>query len=243
MRCGEVSILPQGLRGALRHVTGALLPCTCVLCGDDAGDGPVCGACQSDLPRLPNQRCPQCAEPTTHGERCGRCLAHPPAFDSVSALYAYEFPLDRLVQALKYGHQLALAAWFGDALAGAITSADATCILPLPLHPSRLRERGFNQAAEIARPLATCLQLSLDHDSLVRVRATRPQAEQPLAKRQGNVRNAFECHRDFSGQNILLVDDVLTSGATLDEAARVLKIHGARQVHVAVVGRALRHGG
>lgn len=237
-----MSILPQGLHGTLRHIVGCILPCTCVLCGGDADAGPVCPGCRADLPILPMQRCPQCAEPTTHGERCGRCLARPPAFDGVSALHAYEFPLDRLIQALKYGHQLALATWFGEALANVVGEREATCVVPLPLHPGRLQERGFNQAAEIARPLATRLKLPLIYDGLIRVRPTQPQAEQPLAKRQANVRNAFECQRDFSGQEILLVDDVLTSGATLDEAARVLKIHGACRVHVAVVGRALRHG-
>lgn len=242
MRQRVVSILPQGVGEALRRSLETLFPCTCLLCRSDSGPRPVCPACVADLPALPAQRCPQCAEPTTHGERCGRCLAQPPAFDSVTALYAYQFPLDRLVQSLKYGHQLALATWFGDALATALADLQVDQVVPLPLHPSRLRERGFNQAAEIARPLAARLRRPVDWDGLARVRATQPQAEQPLKQRQGNVRNAFESWRDYSGQTLLLVDDVLTSGATLDEAARVLKIHGARQVHAAVIGRALRQG-
>ena len=240
-----MSILSQGpgsiwRRFRHRFVT-AVLPSSCVLCGADSGIFPVCPACAADLPHLPANRCPQCAEPTTHGERCGRCLAHPPAFDDTAALYIYDFPLDRLVHALKYGHQLALANWFGQALAALLADRQFDRLIPLPLHRLRLQERGFNQSAEIARALGKSLALPLDLRSLQRQRETRPQAELPLKERTGNLRGAFACSQDLSGENVLLVDDVMTSGATLDEAARVLKIHGTSQVTVAVVGRALRH--
>ena len=237
-----MSILPQGLRRTLQRLGEALLPSSCVLCAADAGTAPLCAACAADLPCLPPQRCPQCAEPTTHGERCGRCLAHPLAFDSAVALYAYEFPLDRLVHALKYGHQLALAGWFGEALAAALAGGTWNRLVPLPLHRHRLRQRGFNQSVEIGRHLGRTLGVPMAATILQRCRETRPQAELPLKERQGNLRGAFACSADLRGQRILLVDDVMTSGATLDEAARVLKIHGAASVTVAVVGRALRHG-
>lgn len=243
---GTVSILSQAAGNTWRRVgqrlREAVLPSSCVLCGADSGSAPVCPACAADLPRLPSWRCPQCAEPTTHGERCGRCLAHPPAFDGTVALYAYDFPLDRLVHALKYGHQLALAGWFGWQLAPALADHRCDRIIPLPLHPRRLRERGFNQSTEIARAMGPLLSLPLDLTTLHRCRETRPQAELPLKERQGNLRSAFACSRDLGGAHILLVDDVMTSGATLDEAARVVKIHGAAAVTVAIVGRALRHG-
>jgi ComF family protein len=114
-------------------------------------------------------------------------------------------------------------------------------ILPLPLHPERLRERGFNQSMEIARALGNCLNLAVDRSSLVRNRATPPQADLPLKERHRNVRGAFECTADMTGKDILLIDDVMTSGATLNECARVLKLHGASSITAVVAARALKH--
>lgn len=234
--CGNVSILTQSLGRLLTRC----LPATCLLCGADAGNSPLCVKCAADLPGLPPARCPHCAEATTHGERCGRCLKEPPHFDATHAAFAYRFPIDRLIHALKYGHQLALAGWFGERLAEAVRKPAADCLVPLPLHPRRLQERGFNQSGEIAKRLACRLALPLGLDLLVRRRATPPQASLPLKERPGNVRSAFECPADLSGRHILLVDDVMTTGATLNEAARTLKLHGAARVDVAVVARAMR---
>lgn len=240
-----MSILPQAVKLALirlrRLRPAALLPASCVLCGADGAAPVLCPGCAADLPLLPAARCPQCAEPTTHGERCGRCLAVPPHFDATTAIFRYDFPLDRLVHALKYGHQLGIAAWLGDCLAGAATDSPGEVVVPLPLHPARLRSRGFNQSAEIARSLAARLGRPVAYDLLQRRRDTGPQAALPLKERAANVRRAFECSRDAAGASFLLVDDVMTSGATLDEAARTLKLHGARTVGVAVVARALRN--
>lgn len=235
-----MSILPDVFTAFGRRLLDRTLPQSCVLCGADSR-ALLCPACSSDLPRLPAPRCPQCAEPTTHGERCGRCLGHRMHFDRTHAAFRYDFPLDRLVQALKYGHQLALADWFGRQLGDALGEVEADCIVPLPLHPERLRERGFNQAAEIARAMAARLGLPVAIDTLHRRHATAPQAALPLDQRAANVRGAFECRSDLSGRRFLLVDDVMTSGATLDEAARTLKLHGAARVEVAVVARALRN--
>lgn len=239
-----LSILPESLHAPLRRVWNALLPQSCILCGADSSDTPLCAPCIADLPRLPAGSCPQCAEPTCHGELCGRCLVSPPHFDAAFSPYRYDFPLDRLIQALKYGGLLALAGWFGRQLAttpaGAAGARDFDFAIPLPLHPARLQLRGFNQSAEIARAACREIGLALDIASCRRVRPTPPQAELPLAQRAANVRGAFECRTDLSGRRILLIDDVMTSGATLDECARTLKLHGAAKVTVAVVARALR---
>jgi len=232
-----MSILPQPLRTTLNH----LLPGSCLLCGEDSQTALFCPACAAELPHLPTPRCPQCAVPTTHGERCGACLSTPPHFDATLAIFRYEFPVDRIIHALKYGHQLAIAGWLGKALARLLADADLDLVMPLPLHPERLRERGFNQAAEIARPLARALGRPLLLDGLERRRATPSQAELALKERQRNVRGAFECNRDLIEQRILLVDDVMTSGATVNEAARTLKLHGASRVAIAVAARALRN--
>jgi ComF family protein len=235
-----VSILPQPLAATLDHLAGILLPGSCLLCGADAGRGLICAGCRADLPPAPSPACPQCGEATTHGERCGACLKDPPAFARTVALFRYEFPVDRIIHALKYAHRLPVAAWLGDRLAAALADDPPELVVPLPLHPERLRERGFNQSAEIARALARRLARPLEIHAVERTRATPPQAGLPLKERSGNVRGAFECCSDLGGRSVLLVDDVMTSGATLRECARVLRLHGAGPITVAVAARALR---
>jgi ComF family protein len=236
-----MSILPQALQRPLRSIAAHLLPGSCLLCASNSATSLLCPACTADLPQLPAALCPQCGEETTLGERCGACLKDPPAFARTIALFRYEFPVDRLIQALKYGHQLALAAWLGHRLGERLVAEDYDLLLPLPLHPSRLRTRGFNQSLEIARVTSRVLGIPLNPGILTRIRATPPQAELPLKERARNVRGAFECARDLAGIRILLVDDVMTTGSTLREAARILKLHGAGQITVAVAARALRH--
>jgi ComF family protein len=239
-----MSILPYRDRAASSVVATLLqqlLPSTCLLCGGNAEESVLCAGCIGDLPELPDHTCPHCSEPTTHGERCGACLKDPPHFARTFALYRYDFPADRLVHALKYGHQLALAAWFGQRLGERIAGHAFDAIIPLPLHPNRLRERGFNQSGEIARQLQIPTKIPVDRSSLLRTRETPPQAELPLKARHKNVRGAFECRTDFTGRRILLVDDVMTTGATANECARVLRLHGAAEVSVAVVARALKN--
>ncbi|MBL0353016.1 MAG: ComF family protein [Dechloromonas sp.] len=235
-----MSILPQPVRPALNRVTAHLLPGSCLLCAANSAAGLLCPACVADLPRVPAALCPQCGDETALGERCGACLKDPPAFVRTVALFRYEFPVDRLIQAFKYGHQLPLAGWFGAGLAQELSAAGHDLILPLPLHPSRLRTRGFTQSLEIARIIARALGVPLDPTLLSRTRATPPQADLPLKERARNVRGAFACAGDLASQRILLVDDVMTTGATLREAARTLKLHGAGDITVAIAARALR---
>lgn len=228
------------LKQVAQRGLNALLGSTCLLCQGPSQDSLLCTDCSSDLPAPPAATCPQCAEQTTHGERCGACLKETPHFDRTLAIFRYDFPIDRIIHALKYGHQLAVADWLGQQIAAQI-EAGVSLIVPLPLHPERLRERGFNQSMEIARAVAGRLGLMIDHSSVFRNRATPPQADLPLKKRRKNVRGAFECSTDITGNHVLLIDDVMTTGATLNECARVLKLHGATQVSVAVAARALKH--
>lgn len=239
-----MSILAQAVRDSLRRwgssLGVALLPGSCLLCAADSAGELLCAACRADLPQLPAACCPVCALPDALGEVCGSCLKAPPHFSRTDAAWRYAFPVDRLVQALKYGHRLAVADYCGRSLAARVPAAAYDLILPMPLHPERLRERGFNQAGEIARCLARRLALPVEHAALQRRRPTARQAALPLAERRRNVRGAFECLADFSGRRLLLVDDVMTSGASADECARMLRLHGAATVGVAVVARALR---
>ena len=211
----------------------------CLLCGSSGGNDLLCPACAADLPRLQQPGCPHCALPTPNGEPCGRCLSHPRHFDAARAAFRYEFPLDRLIQSFKYGHRLALGAWFGRRIASLAGGLAAEVVMPLPLHIERLRARGFNQAVEIARPLARALDLPLDTATCSRTRHTPAQAGLPWRERAKNIRGAFHCSKDMSGQRVLLVDDVMTTGASLDECARTLKLHGAAEVVVLVVARTL----
>jgi ComF family protein len=228
-----------------RQALDILLPPLCQLCGapsgEPSGDGALCAGCLADLPGLPGNSCPVCLVATARGERCGDCLYHPPAFTKAHALYRYVFPLDHLIHALKYHAHLALADSWGRRLAFLTADIEADCVLPLPLHAGRIRERGYNQALEIARALANTRGLMLDDKSLEKTRPTLPQTGLTLKARRKNPQGAFACDRDFSGQTLLLVDDVMTTGATCGEAARILKRNGAREVHVVVVARAERH--
>lgn len=224
---------------ALGRVIAALLPQDCLLCGGAAGDALLCPACAAELPLLASPRCPVCAVPTPGGDVCGGCLKAAPAFDATVAVWRYGFPIDRLVQALKFEHRLAVAGFFAGAmLEGATPEGDL--IVPVPLSASRLRERGFNQAVELARPLARRLRLPVDAECCRRSAETFPQSSLPWKERRRNVRNAFECSADLSGKSVIVVDDVMTTGATLDEFARTLKRHGAARVTNWVAARALK---
>jgi ComF family protein len=162
-----------------------------------------------------------------------------PSYDSIVAAYPYEFPIDALVQAYKYGRDLTLAPLFARELARQLDgSVDA--IVAMPLSASRLRERGFNQAHELARHLGRELGLPVLGHACRKVADTPPQAGLTLAQRARNVRRAFVCDADFTGTRVAIVDDVMTTGATMNELARVVK--RARAAHVSgwVVARTLR---
>lgn len=216
-----------------------LLAQDCLLCGAGGSPRLLCPACENDLPQLPAECCPRCALPTPGGEVCGRCLRQPPQHDAALAALRYAFPVDRLIQTFKYDRRLALGAYFGQRLAALAANCAADLVIPLPLHPLRLRERGFNQALELARPVSRACALPIVAHACQRIRHTPAQAALPWRQRVANVRGAFHCTADFSGRRLLLIDDVMTSGASLDELARTVKLHGAAHVTVLVVARAL----
>lgn len=218
-----------------------------MLCGAATADaGPsgrptargFCAPCLASLPRLAAARCEVCALPLTSGSRCGPCLERPPAYDAVSAPFAYAFPVDALIQAFKYGGDLALAPVLAATLAPAGNGVDA--LIPMPLSATRLRERGFNQAHEIARHLGRRLGLPVLSNAVRRIADTAPQAALPWKERARNVRGAFVCDADLRGRHMAIVDDVMTTGATLAELARNLKRGGADRVSGWVIARTLR---
>lgn len=219
-----------------RHLANLVFGGTCLLCrgsADGAGEeGLLCAACERDLPRLDRGGlCPRCALPCAGGTLCGACLTSPPRFDATIAALAYRFPADVLIQALKFHGTLAIATLLGRALAQCIAgTAPVDVVMPVPLSAARLRGRGYNQSMEIARGLARAAGLKPEPWLCERVRDTPAQVELPHAERARNVRGAFRCPRPLDAVTVAVVDDVMTTGATLDEIAGALKRSGARRV-------------
>ena len=203
---------------------------SCFLCRG-AARGVLCEDCDAELPRLAQPLCPRCALASPGGALCGRCLAEPPHYDATVAALAYEFPADVLIHALKFRGELALAPFLGSLLPKERLEADV--VMAMPLSSERLRERGFNQAVEIARALGRPLDLGL----CTKTRSTPAQTNLPWSERRRNVRGAFACGRALAGAAVAVVDDVMTTGATLDEIAKTLKAAGAARVTNWVVAR------
>jgi len=194
------------------------------------------------MPYLPTPHCPVCALPTLNGATCGRCLKQAPQFDRTLAVFAYAFPLDKMVQALKFNGQLMLVRLLANKLAQHVVIRP-DCIVAMPLHPARLRERGFNQSLELARQIARNLNIPLLNHACQRVRDTSPQSALPWKERGKNMRKAFTCTEDLSGKHVAVVDDVMTSGASVNELARALRQANAREVSAWVIARTLPHSG
>jgi ComF family protein len=232
-----------------RELAGALLPSCCALCGEVCGKA-VCSPCHHQYV-VRRVRCPRCANPLPVGAEglCGGCLADPPAFDATVAAADYEPPLDQLVLQLKFGARLALAPWFAQLLRDAVLAQpDAVLpelLCPVPLGAQRLVERGFNQALEVAKPLAMSLGVPLQPRLTQRVVETRAQSGVSPAERKENIRGAFaptpELADVVAGRHIGVVDDVMTSGSTLNELAAALKQAGAHRVTNLVFARTPPH--
>ena len=227
----------SNLRALLARTTAALLPQACFVCGADAAGEPLCARCSGQLPWQLAPACPRCALPTAGGLLCGHCQRRAPAFDATRAVFDYRFPVDRMVQGLKYHRRLALAGYFARCLAAAPPPPGAALVVPMPLHRARLCERGFNQAVEIARPLARAWGLPLALDVVRRLHDTPAQAGLPRAARMRNMRGAFTGEGTLAGLSVVVVDDVMTTGASLEALARTLKRMGVQRVENRIIAR------
>lgn len=221
----------------------ALYPAVCALCGAPAeADIDLCRACRDELPHNHNG-CRRCALPLpAAAERsiCGNCRDQPPPFERCLSPLLYRPPLDRLIAGLKFHGQLRYGRLLGELLADYLQRARPPApqlIIPVPLHPSRLRQRGYNQALEIARPLSCRLRIPLAYRICARQRATPAQAELEKDQRQRNIRGAFVSSAAIHARHVALVDDVLTTGATAGELARLLKSKGVERVELWAVAR------
>lgn len=235
-----------GLTGGLfRWLLRTVYPPRCVLCAAPGfGDRDICENCYRRLPWI-GTACEQCAIPL-RGHRggplkCGRCLRNPPAFDHSLSLFGYEADAIRLVHQLKFNQKLAYSRLLGGLLAEAIRCHGAPLperILPVPLHSRRLRQRGFNQSIELARPAAKAFGLALETGTVVRVRDTQAQTGLDRKQRRRNMRGAFDIAHPLSARHIAVLDDVVTTTSTVNEIARLLKHAGAERVDVWSIARA-----
>jgi ComF family protein len=222
---------------------------SCLLCEGPAAALPLCNAlchgCHQDLP-WNNQSCARCALPLASGQRlCAACLQHPPAQVLTLAPLCYEFPVDHLVAGLKYHGQLAHAPLLGNLLKQHVIAANLPApdlLLPVPLHSQRLAERGYNQALEIARPLAKHFALPLETKLIIRQKSTTPQMLLSAEARALNPQGAFALDEKRLRQlgeiqRVAIIDDVMTTGATLAEITRLLMNAGILHVELWVVAR------
>jgi ComF family protein len=237
----------------LRRFLDILLPSACAYCRAPIKDSSVpffCSTCWNDFSLLPGPCCPSCGRPFESSEalshspahECYACRQQPPRFDQALSVGYFEGSLREAIHQFKYRPCRALGSPLGTWMSGnlrVLTSIDI--IMPVPLHGSRLRQRGFNQALLLADPLSRTADLSLCYDNLWRIRSTIPQVELSGEDRIKNVAGAFALRRplDVYGLSILLVDDVFTTGATLNECADVLKKAGAASVTALTLARAL----
>ena len=230
------------------NLCSKLFPFTCVVCrklSDRRQD--LCQACLQDLPII-EQSCPRCANKITsifslqkEALLCGNCLSDPPPFQRTNALFVYEAPVISFILNLKFKQQLVYARILGELMAEKIRHSgelSVTCILPVPLHEKRLRERGFNQALELARPIAAAFNLKIDTDRVKRVQNTAPQMSLPAKKRETNLKHAFSTQYSFTGERIAILDDVMTTGATVSELSRVLLEKNAAHIEIWCIARA-----
>jgi ComF family protein len=228
-----------------------LFPKCCILCRQPSGALNCCAGCRGDMPWI-RPSCNRCGGPLPTGFRghsCARCTVPMRDVDQVLSALVYEFPIDRLITLAKFGARTDSAHALGELLGvyllerkveGLLDLPDL--ILPVPLHRRRLVRRGFNQALEIARPVATGLELALQTDLCVRDRNTLEQTRLTGPARYRNTRNAFRVTHDLSGLHVAVVDDVITTGSTVEAIACELKRAGATRIQAWSVARAIRIG-
>ncbi|CAM5412888.1 ComF family protein [Rhodanobacter lindaniclasticus] len=218
-----------------------LLPLRCLLCGaEGANDIDLCADCAAEMPRN-RSCCARCALPlATPAALCGECQQHAPPWDAAWAPFRYGWPLDRLESRFKFGRDLAAGRVLSSLWQREPCPVDRPALLvTVPLHRSRLRQRGYNQALELARPLARARSVPLRHDVLQRSRRTEAQTELDAVGRRRNVHGAFAvCPGLALPAHVAILDDVMTTGATLAECASVLKRAGVPRVDVWALARA-----
>lgn len=231
---------------AFKTLGFTIFPPTCLLCGADGEpELDLCAACRRELPMI-EDACFRCGVPMQQQESsrgpvlCGQCLSKSPQYDRVIAPLLYENPVDWMVQQLKFHARLpyvrVLSHLLYEHLNDTLTDWPEL-LVPVPLHKRRLAERGFNQALELARPLSKALNLPVAENVCSRQKDTPQQSVLPANKRAANLRNAFLMNKPLAAKRVAIIDDVVTTGATVNALAKLLKQNGAERVQVWAVAR------
>ncbi len=235
----------------LRRILDYCFPSSCFHCGSPSGESPVplfCSTCWGDLAPIPPPICPRCGRPFESSETlavspehaCWNCRKEPPDVDQAIAAGIFEGPLRQAIHVYKYRPMMALGGPLAKWMVACVRKVEhLDVVMPVPLHASRLRKRGFNQALLLARGASREYSIPLVYDNLIRVRPTRPQVELSGKERAANVTGAFGLRRggDVEGKRVLLIDDVLTTGATMNECSRTLRDAGAEAVVALTLAR------
>lgn len=223
-----------------RRGLALLLPPRCRSCDGPVGqDALLCAACTAELP-WNDGACEGCARPLSAGSRCRQCLHGRSQFDSAWCALRLETPVQHYVHALKYHADFAQAQLLGSLLAERLVRRSAPLpqlLVPVPLHPLRLMRRGYNQALEIARVVGARAGIPVAPHAVARIRQTEDQIGQSASARRRNMRAAFGVREVLGGLHLALIDDVMTTGATLDELARVCRRAGASRIEAWAVAR------
>ena len=222
-----------------------LYPPYCLLCGGAGHNGmDLCVHCQQNLP-FNHSACVVCALPlppsTAENSVCGRCQKKTPHYDQAFSLFSYQQPVVWFIQQLKFNEKLVHARLLGDLLVVSDVIkliADDVCILPVPLFKKRLRQRGFNQSIELARALSEKMGWPMELNRVQRVRETSAQTGLDAKERRKNIRGAFEVVESLLQKHVVIVDDVVTTGSTVNELSRVLKKAGVKKITVLSLARA-----
>lgn len=225
-------------------VLNFLLPHYCVLCNTlTHRDIDICANCEAELPKI-TCACKCCGQALfSNQEFCGSCLQNPPPFHRTIAMYHYQSPIDYLIQTIKFCNNLLYANVLGRLLAQEVghyyhNSAFPEALIPVPLHLERLRERGYNQAVELARPVEKILQIPIDQYCCSRIKDTQAQATLEAKNRAANIRHAFKCKKHLRYKHVAVIDDVMTTGSTMSEFCQTLRNSGVKKIDVWVVARA-----
>lgn len=199
----------------------------------------VCKECENDLPWLP-ESCPRCALPSPGSLTCAQCKTTTSPLNRTHAAFAYGFPVDRLINHLKHHGKTSLAQDLASLLCNRLPAMQSGTLVPVPLHPQRLRERGFNQAEVLARQLATLTRRPVTSHLLTRTRATTRQQTLDADTRKGNLQGAFSINKAIvPPAHVILIDDVITTGSTIQEIAVTLKAAGVRRIDAWCIARTL----
>lgn len=230
----------DGIRGAVLRL---LVPPRCSFCHAQTTGAKACDGCRDALP-WNRSACPVCARPQAAGVSvvCARCAAKAPHYDAAWAAFRHQAPIAQAVYGLKYHADFRQAHLLGAAMAEVLSQRAGPLpelLLPVPLHAGRLRRRGYNQAVELARALAGRLAIAVDISSASRRRATPDQIGQRAAERRRNVSGAFAVGAGVAGKHLAIVDDVMTTGSTVNELARVCREAGALRIEVWIAARAV----